>query len=111
MLLGHRADIADLLHMSDIFVFPSFQEGLPVALMEAMAAGMPCVASDIRGNVDLIEHGKGGLLCEAGYVKGFQNAISRLINDFELRHKMGQCNKSAVRKYDISVVLAQITEW
>lgn len=53
-LLGFRKDIVDLLHASDVFVFPSLQEGLPVALMEAMAAGLPCIASKIRGNEDLI---------------------------------------------------------
>lgn len=51
-LLGYREDVRELLWSSDVFVFPSLQEGLPVALMEAMAAGLPCVASDIRGNID-----------------------------------------------------------
>lgn len=54
-LLGFRTDINELLWASDLFAFPSLQEGLPVALMEAMAAGVPCVASDIRGNRDLIK--------------------------------------------------------
>lgn len=53
-LLGFRTDVVDLLHCADLFVFPSLQEGLPVALMEAMAAGLPCVASRIRGNSDLL---------------------------------------------------------
>lgn len=55
-LLGFRTDVVELLHCSDLFVFPSLQEGLPVALMEAMASGLPCVASRIRGNTDLIEN-------------------------------------------------------
>jgi len=53
-LLGFRTDIVDLLHCSDLFVFPSLQEGLPVALMEAIVSNIPCIASDIRGNEDLI---------------------------------------------------------
>lgn len=56
-LLGYRDDVRELLRASDLFVFPSLQEGLPVALMEAMAAGLPCVASDIRGNNDLLGGG------------------------------------------------------
>lgn len=56
-LLGYREDVRELLWASDLFVFPSLQEGLPVALMEAMAAGLPCVASDIRGNNDLLGRG------------------------------------------------------
>lgn len=57
ILLGFQSDIAELLKISDIFVFPSLQEGLPVALMEAKAAGLPCVASKIRGNIDLLQSG------------------------------------------------------
>ena len=53
-LLGYRSDIRELLYAADLFVFPSVQEGLPVALMEAMACGKVCCASRIRGNVDLI---------------------------------------------------------
>ena len=57
-LLGFRNDVIEICKSSDVFVFPSLQEGLPVALMEAMACGLPCVVSKIRGNVDLIdEHG------------------------------------------------------
>ncbi len=53
--LGYRSDVVELYKSADLFVFPSLQEGLPVALMEAMASGVPCVASDIRGNRDLLE--------------------------------------------------------
>ena len=52
--LGYRDDISDLLHCADLYLFPSLQEGLPVALMEAMASGIPCIASKIRGNTDLM---------------------------------------------------------
>lgn len=53
--LGFRGDVRELLKASDLFVFPSFREGLSVALLEAVAAGLSCVASDIRGNVDVLE--------------------------------------------------------
>ena len=53
-LAGFRRDIFEILKASDIFILPSFREGLPGALMEAMAAGLPCMASRIRGNVDLL---------------------------------------------------------
>ena len=54
IFLGFRSDVREILHVVDLFCFPSLQEGLPVALMEAMAAGVPCIASRIRGNVDLM---------------------------------------------------------
>lgn len=54
---GRRQDIPDILNASDLFVFPSLQEGLPVALMEAMAAGTEVICSDVRGNNDLVKQG------------------------------------------------------
>lgn len=54
-LLGFRNDVREILKASDLFVFPSFREGLSVALLEAASAGITCVASNIRGNVDLLK--------------------------------------------------------
>lgn len=54
LFLGYREDIRELLYASDMFVFPSKQEGMPMALMEAIAAGVPAKASDIRGNRELL---------------------------------------------------------
>ena len=74
-LLGFRIDIKELLWASDLFVFPSLQEGLPVALMEAMAAGVPCVISRIRGNVDLIKNER--LMFDATDKQSCQKAIKQ----------------------------------
>ena len=108
MLLGYRTDTAELLHMSDLFLFPSFQEGLPVALMEAMSAGLPCIVSGIRGNVDLIKHEIGGLLCSATDVDEYCSAITRLAEDENLRRDMGSSNKNTIKKFDLSVVMEQM---
>ena len=56
VLAGYRTDITSFYDMADLFVLPSYQEGLSVALMEAMASGLACIVSDIRGNKDLIEN-------------------------------------------------------
>ena len=57
ILTGYRTDVADFYKMADIFLFPSFREGLPVAVMEAMASGLPVIATKIRGSSDLVQQG------------------------------------------------------
>jgi len=64
--LGRRRDVADLLAASDLFLFPSLYEGLPLAVLEAMATGLPVVASDCTSLPELIESGKHGLLFRSG---------------------------------------------
>lgn len=77
-LLGYRTDISQLCNSSDIFVMPSIHEGLSVALMEAMGCGKPVIASRIRGNVDLIEQGKGGYLCNTNEIDMYARAVEKL---------------------------------
>lgn len=108
--LGYRTDIDKIYRISDVFVFPSYREGLSVALMEAMASGLPCVVSRIRGNVDLIKHKKGGILCDPHNVNEFSNAIKLLINNEKICEKMGAFNQETIKNYDISVVKREISE-
>lgn len=103
-LLGYRTDICDIYHMADIFVFPSKREGLPVALMEAMACGLPCVASRIRGNTDLIEEGKGGYLCEPDDVAGFASKMKQLLSEPKLQRQFGEHNQKTIKAFDISII-------
>lgn len=100
-LLGYRRDIAEISKTSDVFVFPSFREGLSVALMEAMALGLPVVCSKIRGNVDLIEDGEGGYLIKADDVEGFTEAINEIILNPTLSKNMGKYNKECIVKFDL----------
>lgn len=64
ILTGYRTDVADFYKMADVFLFPSFREGLPVAVMEAMASGLSVVATKIRGSSDLVEDGINGMIVE-----------------------------------------------
>lgn len=98
-LLGYRTDIVDLLNTADVYAFPSYREGLSVALMEAMSAGLPCIVSKIRGNVDLIEDGKGGYLCDPNCVDEFAKAIE------EVNESMGAYNKEVMKSFDVKDVI------
>lgn len=80
-LLGYRNDVIRIMKSCDIFIFPSKREGLSVALMEAMACGLPCIASEIRGNVDLIENSKNGYLFNNKRENDLLNAFRKAINN------------------------------
>ena len=109
-LIGYRSDIAQLCRAADILCFPTYQEGLSVALMEAMASSLPCVASDIRGNRDLIVNGKGGYLCGCNAIEQIAQSLERLLEDDELRQEMGRYNREAVKAYDIARVDEEMKE-
>lgn len=104
--LGFRSDIKELLSATDIFLFTTLQEGMPRSMMEAMAAGLPCIASRIRGNVDLLDDNKGGFLCDPTDVNQFVSAIKKC--DVNTRHKFGEYNLNAIKQYDIHVVEEEI---
>ena len=105
---GYRGDVKRLLHAVDGFAFPSLQEGLPVALMEAMAVGLPIVCSRIRGNVDLIENGKGGYLYDCYDVKGFAEGMEKIVAGEG--SEMGKINIETMKNFDIEAVNNQMRE-
>ena len=108
IFLGYRTDIKELLKISDIFLFTSKQEGLPRSLMEAMASGLPCIVSKIRGNVDLIENGKGGYVCQN--VDEYASYIKLLINNNEMKQNMKKFNNDIIKKYSVENVKKEIEE-
>ena len=101
--LGYRHDISDLCNAADVFVFMSHQEGLPVALMEAMACGLPAICSKIRGNTDLIEDGKNGLFAKND-PEDVSQKIEKLVKDPELRRKLSANALQTIKHYDLSSV-------
>lgn len=107
-LLGFRRDVKELYEAADIFVFPSFREGLSVSVMEAMASGLPCVASKIRGNTDLLENTGGGFLCDPHDASDFAEKIELLAADVELREKMGRANLMMIQKFSTETVIKEM---
>lgn len=106
--LGFRSDVKELMMISDIFLFTTLQEGMPRSMMEAMACGLPCVASKIRGNVDLLDEGKGGYLREVDDLNGFSRCISELSQNNEIRERMKIHNLEVIKEYDVSKVKKEI---
>jgi len=106
--LGRRSDIPQILAASDIVVLTSKREGLPRALLEGMARGLPLLATDVRGNRELVEDGVNGFLVPLGDVEALSRALEKLIDSPELREKMGRESKKKVEDYSLDRVLGEM---
>lgn len=102
LLPGHRYDIPEILKSADIFAHPSQREGLGIAAIEAMAAGLPLVSSNVQGIADFSKTGITGYCLEPNDVKGYADALRSLIENPDERKRMGEYNIQAAQKYDIS---------
>lgn len=111
IFLGYRSDIAALLAVSDLVVLPSLFEGLPVALLEAMAAGRPVIASRIGGVDELVEDDRNGLLVEPGDPAGLAQAIRALLADPERARRLAEAASELVeRRFSAAATSARIAE-
>jgi glycosyltransferase involved in cell wall biosynthesis len=95
-LSGPRRDVPDLLARSDVFALASRSEGGPISILEAMAAGLPVVASDVGGVRELVADGATGLLVPAGDPDALAAALQRLRADPELRRRLGAAGRERV---------------
>jgi len=103
---GFREDIPDLLAIMDLFVLPSHREGMPRTILEAMAAGKPVVATNIRGCREEVVHGVTGLLVPVGDSDALADAILMVLSDEELASRMGEAGrKRVVAEFDEKLVL------
>ncbi len=109
-LAGYRSDIPQIVAASDIFVFPSFHEGLPVSVLEAMAGGLPVMASAIRGNVDLITDDNNGYLFSPENPDEITDKLNRLLTSAEKRKKMGELNAQLAEQYSFDVVKKELVD-
>lgn len=108
ILAGYRSDIPDILNASDIFVFPSLHEGMPVSALEAMACGLPVIASKIRGNVDIIKEGDNGYLFDPSDSDMLSKKIALLMDNKSQRTMMGTKNKEIVRNFSLEAVTEEL---
>jgi len=107
--LGYRTDAPDLYRCSDLFLFMTFREGLPVALMEAMGSGLPVVCTRIRGNTDLVEDGVSGRFAE-NTPEAVAEAILQLYRDPQTRASYGAAAAQRVTLFDNENVHRQVKE-
>jgi glycosyltransferase involved in cell wall biosynthesis len=92
-LLGERDDVPELLAAADLFVLSSRSEGLPLSVIEAMAAGLPVVASAVGGIPELVVDGETGVLVPPGDARALASALRRLLADPQLRRQMGDAGR------------------
>ncbi|MGI6616484.1 MAG: glycosyltransferase [Saccharofermentanales bacterium] len=106
VMAGYRKDVVNFYTMADVFVFPSYREGLPVALMEAMAVGLPCIAARNRGTVDLLVNSE--MLFEAGDVKALTELLQKTTyEDFVIEIEN---NRQHIQQFDIKNTLAMMRD-
>ncbi len=98
-LVGTQRDIAAWLHVFDVFVLTSHYEGLPNAVMEAMCARLPVVATAVGGVPELLSHGQSGLLVEPNDVQGLVQHVTPLLHDRQACETLGQQGRQAIEAH------------
>lgn len=106
-LLGFRRDVHDLMAAADVFTLSSAHEGLPVAVMEAFACGLPVVATSVGGLPQQVEHGVHGLLVAPGDTEALATALTTMAGDAVLRGRMGEAARERSTAYDIRRAVAE----
>jgi sugar transferase (PEP-CTERM/EpsH1 system associated) len=99
IFLGERSDVHEILQAIDVFVLPSLNEGISNTVLEAMATGLPVVATRVGGNTELVENGHTGILVDPGNSDSIADAIFRYLNDKDLRVRHGRAGRQRVLKH------------
>jgi glycosyltransferase involved in cell wall biosynthesis len=97
--LGNRHDVPALLAAADVFVMASLWEGIPLALLEAMASGLPSVVTAVGGNLEVIEDGGSGFIVPAADELALAEALRRLLREPEQRQRLGQAARERFRRH------------
>lgn len=109
-LLGFRTDVDQLMSISDIVISTSKQEGLPVNILEAMGTGLPIIATDCRGNRDLVHHGKNGYLVGLNDEERLAGYVTTLYHSSSLREEFGLKSIEYLDIYSVQTVMNQMTQ-
>jgi glycosyltransferase involved in cell wall biosynthesis len=107
-LTGLRRDVPDLMHSFDLFALSSLWEGLPRVLPQAMAAGLPIVATAVDGNAEAVTDGVNGFLTSPGNPQAFAEALLDLLADPELAARMGQAGLHRVEEFSARKMVSDI---
>lgn len=109
--LGHRDDVHDILQTSDIFVLPTYSEGMSNAILEAMQCHLPIITTNIEVNQEILSHDKSGLLVPVRNVDALATAMHRLALEPDTCHRLGAAAYETARQsFDINSVIAMIRE-
>lgn len=101
-------NVIDILNQTDIFVNPSYSEGLPTSVLEAASIGLPIIATDVGGTNEIIEHRKTGLLIKPGRVWELENAIKSMLLHMDIaRRQGGEAQKIVREKFNWDLIVNQ----
>ena len=100
-LLGYRTDVPAVMQAADVFVLPSYREGTPRVITEALSAGLPVISTDIAGIPDQVEHGRTGYLVGPGDIGGLHERLATLVSAPEHRTEMAKRASQSVGAFDV----------
>jgi glycosyltransferase involved in cell wall biosynthesis len=107
-MLGYRSDVASIMAACDIFVLPSYREGTPRVITEAMASGLPVVSTDIAGIPEQVADAKSGFLIQPGESVALADRLSRLILSESLRRNLGVVGRERAKRFSIKKMVSNL---
>lgn len=107
-MLGYRDDIPAILAACDVFVLPSYREGTPRVITEAMASGLPVIATNIAGIPEQVEDGTNGILFRPGEIGELVTALDRLVKSKSLRDEFGAASQERVDRFSVETMLSDL---
>ena len=108
LFAGNRSDIPEILKASDLFIFPSRSEGAGAALIEAMATGLPCIATDTGGIPEVLVNGENGFLFQRENSDELAEKIISVISDSELQTQLSKTAQQNLQKFSIEIYVESL---